>query len=63
MVENREGKHGRQLRPEISDGRLKKLGVRFSVVAADLSGNFQVFASFSGRETSEKVVLSNFFKN
>ena len=48
-VKNQEGKHVKQLRSEISHGRLKKLGVRFSVVGANLSGNFKLFASVSGK--------------
>ena len=54
LVENQEGKHVRQLRPEISHGRLKKLGVRFSVVGANLSWNFKLFACVSGQEKWRK---------
>ena len=35
-------------------GRLQKLGARFSVGAANLSGNFQVFAGFSGQTQEGK---------
>ena len=38
LVENQEGNHVKQLRLEISHGRFKKLGARFSLGAANLSG-------------------------
>jgi len=49
LVENQEGKHVKQLRPEISHGRFKKLGERFSLGAANLCQIFQVFAGFSAQ--------------
>jgi len=54
LVENQEGNHVKQLRLEISHGRFTKLGARFSIVAANLSGIFQVFAGFNAQTQEGK---------